>query len=220
MASSTPRSRAVFLDRDGVLVPDASLEDQLRSAVTSPPETTARVGEAQRVANHRSLSPGVSEAIAELNTAGWLVVVVTNQPAVARGWITESDVIAYHQELDRQVQAAGGRIEGFFYCPHHPNADLPDYRVACECRKPRPGMLLQAADIHGIDLARSVMVGDRITDIEAGQRAGCAFTILVESGMHTAPRITADAALLDVEPDARVSDLRAAIRVITERFGS
>ena len=120
--------------------------------------------------------PAAGHAIALLHEAGWLVVVVTNQPAVASGRLSELDVSAQHDRLAQTLAEQGGHIDGFFFCPHHPQAALPEYRRDCECRKPRSGLLRPARNALGIDLAASVMIGDRMTDIEAGARAGCAAT--------------------------------------------
>ncbi len=116
--------------------------------------------------------PGTGAAVARLNEAGLVVVVVTNQPVVGRGEVTEAQVEEALAELTRTVAEDGGRIDASFYCPHHPRADLPEYRRSCECRKPAPGMLLEAAEALGLDLAASAMVGDRPSDMEAGWRAG------------------------------------------------
>lgn len=151
---------AVFLDRDGVLIEDAHF-----------------VGERDRV----RLIPGSAEAVAQLNRAGWPVVVVTNQSGVARGRFTEADVAAVHAHLAELLTSYGARVDAFHYCPHHPEADLAEYRQPCDCRKPRPGLLLQAAAGLGLDLAASWMIGDRVSDLEAGAAAGCR-TVLVRTG--------------------------------------
>lgn len=119
--------------------------------------------------------------MARLNRAGWAVVVVTNQSGVARGRFTEADVAAVHAHLAELLAGYGARIDAFHYCPHHPEADRVEYRRPCECRKPRPGLLLQAAAGLGLDLAASWMIGDRVSDLEAGAAAGCR-TVLVRSG--------------------------------------
>ncbi len=154
---------AVFLDRDGVLIEDVDL-------LVSPAQV--------RLIN------GAAEAVKVLRGSGRLVVVVSNQTVVARGLVTEEDVQAVHDHIQRLLLTEGGEtVDAFYFCPHHPNATLPQYRVACDCRKPRPGLLLQAAAERGIDLSRSWMIGDRITDIIAGRNAGCR-AILVHSGRH------------------------------------
>jgi D-glycero-D-manno-heptose 1,7-bisphosphate phosphatase len=181
---------AVFLDRDGVLIQDVHL--------LARPEQIV-------------VLPGVVAALRNLSAAGFHLFVVSNQPVVARGLATEADVESVHKELQRRLTADGGPVlQRFYFCPHHPNATLPQYRVACECRKPRPGMLLQAAREHGVDLRASFAVGDRMTDIIAGARAGCR-TILVQTGMHTQPPIeTAEPLDVSVKLDFTCAGLPAA----------
>ena len=157
-------SKAVILDRDGVLVEDVDFSTN--------------------VAQLRIL-PGVPEALTRLAQAGFKFAVVTNQAMIARGLGTEAEVAAINQTLaDQLVKAGAPRIEKFYVCPHHPKANLSAYRLECECRKPQPGMLRQAAKDLDFNLTRSFMVGDRVTDIVAGKSAGCR-TIWVETGKHT-----------------------------------
>ena len=154
---------AIFLDRDGVLIEDVDL-------LTSPG--------AIRVLD------GVPEALRRLKQAGFRLIVISNQTVVARGLATEADVCAMNAEVERHLMEAGGpRLDGFYFCPHHPRATLLGYRVTCECRKPRPGLLMQAALEHDLDLKSSLVVGDRITDIIAGASVGCR-TVLVQTGRH------------------------------------
>ena len=184
---------AVLLDRDGVLVPDDGL-------LTDP--------------DRLRLLPGVASALAMLAAAGWRLAVVTNQPVVARGLIDEAGLARIHDRLRALLTAAGAPfLDGIFACPHHPEADVAAYRLACACRKPRPGLLLQAAAAHGYDLARSWMVGDRPSDIAAGRAAGCR-TILVETGRHADPPIRGDGYEAGCDPDHRCRDLLAAADVI------
>ncbi len=183
MGISAPR-RAVFLDRDGVIVSDTSVS-----------------------AGAGGLYEGAAEAIASLNADGWLVVVVTNQPAVGHGVLTEDEVRSENNALAHLVESGGGHIDAVYFCPHHPVALLAEYRINCQCRKPRPGMLLQAQDELDIDMPRSAMVGDRITDLEAGRRAGCGLLVLVESGAHTQGRITTHDPPLEVTLDAAAGSL-------------
>lgn len=182
--------RAVFLDRDGVLNEDVHL-------LTRPEELR--------------LLPGVPEALARLDAAGFLLLVVTNQTVVARGLCTEQDVASVHERLQAMVMAAGGpSIAGWYVCPHHPSATLPGYRQVCDCRKPAPGLLLRGAEEHGVSMADSFLVGDRPTDLLAGVRAGCR-TVLVLTGRHDRPPIEAgEGALPVVTADAVCRDLEAA----------
>jgi D-glycero-D-manno-heptose 1,7-bisphosphate phosphatase len=180
---------AVFLDRDGVIVREGD-------------------GLGERALE---ILPGVAAAIGAVRAAGYLVIVVTNQPVVARGTMTEDEVRETHARLGATLAEGGGAIDAFYFCPHHPSATLEAYRVACGCRKPRPGMLLTAAREWAIDLAASVMIGDRLSDVAAGQRAGCR-TILVESGMHLAAPIESPDAFAGAVPDLTAADLPAAVR--------
>jgi D-glycero-D-manno-heptose 1,7-bisphosphate phosphatase len=120
--------------------------------------------------------PGAQAAIAKLNKAGFLVVVVTNQAGVARGLYTEQDVMRLHEQVSADLERHGGKIDAYYYCPHH-----PDFGSSCCCRKPSPGMILRAGEDLDIDLSKSWMVGDKASDIQAGQFAGVS-TILVRTG--------------------------------------
>lgn len=150
---------AVFLDRDGT--------------INVEKEYLYRVDEFE-------FTPGAVEAIRLLNQSGYLVVVVTNQSGVARGYYAEADVETLHSHIDQLLALQGARVDAWYYCPHHEHGK-PPYNLACDCRKPLPGMLLQAAADHAIDLTRSWMVGDKLADIEAGQAAGCR-PVLVMTG--------------------------------------
>lgn len=151
---------AVFLDRDGTV--------NVEVHYLSQPEQL-------------ELLPSVGETIARLNSLGIAVVVVTNQAGIARGYFPEHRLTAVHDRLRQMLADQGGRVDGVYYCPHHPSAGLGAYKRDCDCRKPKAGMLKQAADELGIDLCRSLMVGDRDTDLQAGAAAGCQ-TALVLTG--------------------------------------
>jgi len=148
--------RAAFLDRDGVIN-------------QKPPE-----GEYITRWEEMQILPGVSEAIALLNHAGFLVIVVTNQRCVAKGLITTALLEILHGRLCEALAAAGASIDAIYYCPH-------EMKPPCRCRKPQPGMLLEAARAHDIDLAASWMIGDSDIDIEAGRSAGCKTARLLDS---------------------------------------
>lgn len=189
------RCPAVFLDRDGVIIRDVDL--------------LVRVDQIE-------LLPGAAAAVRRLRDARLPVVIVTNQPVVARGFVTEDEVLALEAVIEQRLRDAGAIVDGFYYCPHHPRATLAEYRLACECRKPSPGMLLRAARELGLDLAASTMIGDRLSDIAAGQRAGCR-TILVETGMHAAPPIESlDGPAPLATPDHVVPDLAAAVDIVLD----
>jgi D-glycero-D-manno-heptose 1,7-bisphosphate phosphatase len=151
--------RAAFLDRDGTINVE---KEYLYQAADF------------------EFIPGSPEAIRLLNQAGFMVVVVTNQSGVARGYYTEEDVENLHRHIDRELESSGAHIDAWLYCPHHP-AGRGSYALPCDCRKPLPGMLLEAAARYDIDLANSTMIGDKLADIEAGKAAGCR-TILVRTG--------------------------------------
>jgi D-glycero-D-manno-heptose 1,7-bisphosphate phosphatase len=179
---------AIFLDRDGVIVED--VDAVLR-------------------ADQLILTPGAAEAVKRASASGRAVVVVTNQPVVARGLVDEDGVRAVHDALDAMLRARGARVDAFYFCPHHPRATIERYRVACDCRKPRPGLLTRAASELALDLGASVMVGDRLSDVTAGARAGCK-TVLVTSGKHLeAPIESPDPS--DATPDFVATDITAAM---------
>jgi D-glycero-D-manno-heptose 1,7-bisphosphate phosphatase len=151
---------AVFLDRDGTLIEDVDYLNRL---------------------DQLALFPWTVDALRLLGRAGFATVVVTNQSAVARGIVTEDFVRETHRALDACVIAGGARIDGYYFCPHHPDAVVEAYRATCRCRKPEPGMLEDAAADLGLDPSRSWMVGDRWLDVQTGHAAG-ARSILVRSG--------------------------------------
>lgn len=128
-----------------------------------------------------SLFPYTIDAVRLLNASGYKVVVVTSQNGVANGILTEEFLAETHAHMSKLFAAAGGRVEGYYYCPHSPNAPVERYRTDCECRKPKPGMILAAARDHGLDLSRSIVIGDRWRDVEMGLAAGTK-AILVETG--------------------------------------
>lgn len=190
--TSTPK--VVFLDRDGVLV-----EDQ--GPIADPDDL--------------ELIDGVAGALARLHEAGVRLVSVSNQAVVARGLVDEAGVKVMNRHLDLLLVEAGGPpLDGHYFCPHHPEATLAAYRVRCECRKPRPGMILAAARDLGLDPAESFMIGDRPTDIAAGAAAGCT-TIIVHTGRHADPPIVTVAPPERwPNPDYECTDLWAAVQRI------
>ena len=188
--------RAVFLDRDGVLVDD--------------------VGPLVRREDVRVL-PGVADALAMLHAAGWALVVVSNQTAIARGLASEDDVRRLQHEIETRLAGAGApAIDDFLFCPHHPRATDPAYRAGCTCRKPAPGLIHRACERHGIDPQASVMVGDRPTDVVAGRRAGCR-TVWVRTGRHVDAPIESTEPFAMPDPDHICADLLAAARWIVEQ---
>ncbi|HEV7749923.1 MAG TPA: HAD family hydrolase [Baekduia sp.] len=157
---------AVFLDRDGVL------NDPVLDPVDGRPESPLHAADIV-------LAEGAVEGCRLLKDNGFLLVVASNQPGAAKGKATLDELWDVHERVAELLDAAGVTIDDWRYCFHHPEAVVPELAGACDCRKPAPGMLLQAASAHGIDLPASWMVGDSDGDVEAGQRAGCQ-TVLIE----------------------------------------
>jgi histidinol-phosphate phosphatase family protein len=187
------RQRAVFLDRDGVINVDSDL-------IKHPDELV--------------LVPGAAAAIHALNQSDLIAVVVTNQSVVARNLTDEAGVDRIHARMERLLaDEAGAFVDAIYYCPHHPHGGFPEenpaYKIECSCRKPKPGMLLAAADRFNIDLSSSYLVGDSPRDIEAGQAAGVAATLRVRTGHGLKPSTAA--------PTVQVDDLSAAVAWILER---
>ncbi len=142
---------AIFFDRDGTLN-----------------EELGYVGQPERL----HVFPFAAEAVRLVNTSGWKAVLITNQAGVARGYFGEEDVRAVHDALQQHLQRHGARLDGIYYCPHHPQGRVAEYSKVCECRKPGVAMVQQAAADLGIALQRSWVLGDRLHDIEMGHRAG------------------------------------------------
>jgi D-glycero-D-manno-heptose 1,7-bisphosphate phosphatase len=132
-------------------------------------------------AEELALIPGAVEAIAALNAAGIAAVLVTNQSGIARGFLDELRLAELHALLAERLAAGGARLDGVYFCPHHPEAGRPPYRRVCDCRKPAPGLIVRAARELELDLARSWVVGDSARDLEAGAALGIP-GILVETG--------------------------------------
>ena len=131
------------------------------------------------------LIDGVAEAIRKINESGYLAVVVTNQPVVARGEVSFEELEEIHSKMETLLGKEGAYLDAIYYCPHHPHkgyeGERPELKIDCDCRKPKPGMLLKAAEDFNIDLSKSWMVGDGENDIQAGINAGCK-TVLLSNG--------------------------------------
>ena len=153
--------RAVFLDRDGTLVEEAGYLDRLERMV---------------------FFPYTIDAVRLLNRAEFAVIVTTNQSGIARGLIDEAFVADAHRYMSERLAAGGARVDGYYYCPHHPKGIIEELKRTCNCRKPEPGMLKQAAGDHQINLSRSYVVGDRWHDVELAQKVG-GVGILVRTGL-------------------------------------
>jgi histidinol-phosphate phosphatase family protein len=182
--------RAAFLDKDGTLVVDVPYNADPNKIV---------------------LMDGALDGLRALHEAGYLLIVVSNQSGVARGYFEEAALDAVEARLRALLDAAGIPLAGFYACPHHPDGLVTRYAVACECRKPAPGLLQRAADEHGIDLERSWLVGDILHDVEAGSRAGCR-TILLANGHETEWDLRPGR-----HPDLLARDLTEAARLILSR---
>lgn len=183
--------RACFLDRDGVL-----------NHLVLRPETGERDGPLG--AEEMEAMAGCGRWLAAARDAGYLLVVITNQPAYAKGKTTRERLESAQAKLERQLEAQGVTLDGVYSCYHHPTeSKVPELACECECRKPKPGLIQQAADELGIDVSRSWMIGDRQSDILAGKAAGCR-TIYVEGGQGpSAP-----------EADFQCSSLGSAVQTI------
>jgi D-glycero-D-manno-heptose 1,7-bisphosphate phosphatase len=153
-------NKAVFMDRDGTIIEDIGY-------LNHP-------GAIQFI-------PGSIDAIKKLNASGYKVIVITNQAGVARGLVSENMLQTIDKTLHKWLLSSGAHLDGIYYCPHHPEHGYYPYKQICECRKPHPGLIKKAQRDFNIDLAQSYMVGDKATDIEAGQKAGVK-TIHVLSG--------------------------------------
>lgn len=158
------KQKAVFLDRDGTL--------------------NKYVGFLRDI-DQFELIPGTEEAVRRINESGYLAIVVTNQPVIARGEVSLNELREIHNKLETLLGLQGAYVDGIYFCPHHPHkgyeGERPEYKIECNCRKPKPGMLLQAAQDFHIDLSQSWMIGDGENDIKAGIAAGCKTVLLSDT---------------------------------------
>lgn len=188
--------KAVFLDRDGVI-------NENSPKIDSPEKLI--------------MLPGVEEAIKKLNDAGYLTIIVTNQPEIAKGFYTVNNLNMVNEHLGNLISEKGAHLDAIYFCPHHPESgfpgEIPELKMKCACRKPEPGMLLKAIKDHGINPKKSWMVGDSKSDIIAGQSAGVK-TILVNSGNGSG---SAQEAELICKPDFEAKDLREAVELILQK---
>jgi len=177
---------AVFFDRDGTLIRDPGY-------ISHPDQV--------------ELLDGAAEAVKEMQLLGYKTVVISNQPGVAKGILTEETLEQIHERLRDLIDRQGGSLNAVYYCPYHPDGAVPKYRMDSDLRKPKPGMLLAAAAEMDLDLTRSWMVGDSLRDTEAGRSAGCR-TILISSG-HASPETTDKN-----RPDHVAVNMREAVNII------
>lgn len=190
---------AVFLDRDGVINrmvyhPDFGIVD----SPANPDEF--------------ELLPGVGRVIRGFNDMGLLTIVISNQPGVAKGKYTEALLEAVTDKMHNELAQQGARLDAVYYCMHHPDAVVAQYRRTCDCRKPRPGLLLKAAQEWDIDLTTSVFVGDGITDVLAGQSAGTHTILLSSKKLYVYDALARHGAV----PDFIVANLHEASELIRE----
>lgn len=185
---------ALFMDRDGT------------------------VSEEVGYVNHPSrfrVFPYSAEAIKLLNDNGWLAILVTNQAGVARGYFAEDVIVQIHEQLRRDLESASAKLDAIYYCAHHPSVGEPPYRLDCDCRKPKTGLIKRAAADFEIDLARSWMVGDRYSDIELARNAGL-HSAFVLSG-YGRGEWEYQRALWKLEPDLVAENLLEVARTVIER---
>lgn len=168
MQDMQKKRRAFFLDRDGTL--------------------NVYKGYIRRAADIE-LCPGVTEAVSRIHQSGYLAIVITNQPVIARGEASFAEVDRMTDRLQQLLMEGGTFLDDCFYCPHHPDrgfaGEIPELKIKCGCRKPEPGLLYQAASKYNIDLKKSFMAGDSTRDVQAGQNAGCtSFLLNDHKGNH------------------------------------
>jgi D-glycero-D-manno-heptose 1,7-bisphosphate phosphatase len=187
------KRKAVFLDRDGTII-------KFEDLITKPSQL--------------KLLPGAARAVKKFNDLGFLVIVVTNQPVVARGLIEPAGIEVLHEILEKRLERAGARVNAWYFCPHHPEATLKKYRMACSCRKPKPGMFKKAMKRFNIDSRKSYSIGDGIIDIVAGKRAGLK-TILVKTGPGHS---RLDGIYRDkIKSDFKAKNLGEAVKIVKNR---
>ena len=185
---------ALFMDRDGTI--------------------SEEVGYVNHPSRFR-LFPYTAEAVRLLNENGWLAIVVTNQAGVARGYFSEDIILQIHDRVRQELAHESARLDAIYYCAHHPSVGEPPYRLDCDCRKPKPGLIQRAAADFEIDLERSWMVGDRYGDVELARNAGL-HAAFVLSG-YGRGEWEFQRASWKTEPELVAEDLLAAVQKIIER---
>lgn len=156
-------NKAIFLEKDGTLIED--IPNNVDPSLIK-------------------FNPGAKEALALLKRKGFLLIIISNQPGIARGYFKEEALENVKRSIQDMLAPDGISLDGIFFCPHHPEGIVSNYAIACDCRKPKPGMILCAGDAFQVDLTQSWMIGDMLHDVEAGNRAGCK-TILIDNGNET-----------------------------------
>ncbi|OGO07933.1 MAG: hypothetical protein A2Y92_04315 [Chloroflexi bacterium RBG_13_57_8] len=189
--------KAVFLDRDGVINP---LIYHREHGIIDSPFT---------VEQYRLL-PRAAEAVKKLRKMGYRLVLVSNQPGIAKGHLTRNIFAKIQEKMESELARGDAYLDAQYYCFHHPEAVVPEMRVACDCRKPSPGMLLKAAREMGLDLPHSWMVGDGLTDIQAGKSAGTRTILIGRMKCELCHRCTEE----NARPEAVCADLFEAVNII------
>lgn len=181
------KNKAAFIDRDGVINEERNYVHRIADFV---------------------LLPGVVEGLSLLRDAGYLLIVVTNQAGIARGYYEQAEMDRLHDHLCELLAEQGVLLDAIYFCPHHPQGRIEALAIECDCRKPSPGMLLQASKDFNLNLSTSVLIGDKYSDVQAGKRAGVGRIAIVESGhkIELAARL---------ESDVVAADLLAAARILT-----
>lgn len=183
------KTKAAFIDRDGVINEERDYVHRIADFV---------------------LLPGVVQGLTLLRDAGYRLIVVTNQAGIARGYYDQVEMDRLHNHLRAQLAKHGVALDAIYFCPHHPQGSIEALAIECDCRKPKPGMLLQAAKDLDLDLAASVLIGDKLSDVQAGKCAGLGCTVIVESG-HYVDLVARR------EADVVAADLLAAAHVLTSK---
>ena len=182
-------NKAVFIDKDGTLIHDVPYN--------ADPSLIR-------------LQEGAAYGLRQLKDRGYLLILVSNQSGVAHGYFAEQALTGVREKLQQELNKDGVQLDGVFFCPHHPQGTVKKYAVRFECRKPKPGMLMEAARQFDIDLSRSWMIGDILHDVEAGNKAGCS-TILIDNGNETEWLLDTDR-----EPTSMAKSITQAVSIILE----
>lgn len=190
-------NRAIFLDRDGVI--NRMVYNPEFGTVDSP----ANPEEFEMI-------PGVSDGIRQINDMGYLAVVISNQPGVAKGKMTNHLLELTMQKMADLLKLEGAYLDGIYYCMHHPQAKLTEYRTVCDCRKPKPGLLYQAATDLDINIKESYFIGDGITDVVAANEAGCTSILVNSRKCYLCDELSRQ----KVQPDYIAKELLDALRAI------
>ncbi len=191
---SQMKQRAVFIDRDGTLS-----------------EEVGYINHPSRF----SLFPYSASAIRHLNENGWLAIVITNQAGVARGYFSEDMIQTVHERMAKELESDNAKLDAIYYCAHHPSVGEPPYRLDCDCRKPKPGLISRATEDFDIDLEASWMVGDRYSDIELARNAGLK-SLFVLSGYGRGEWEHQRATWIE-KPDLIAENLLEAVRLIVSK---